>query len=454
MAPFLYLKRFIMLNCKIYRDISFDDSNGCMMRDVNAGVYDGLYVFNIDDVKGLIFDDDSRPDTSLFVDTIITSQPYYRIDATSIEFEEEYVDHHYSQTLKANIATSREEVEEILQAAVHGSYIVAFRMVGSSDYKLIGWKEGLSLDDSLSISTDGSMFTLTFEGTTTFPMMEADKSNFDLANKVFDPMYEALFSTNTVVCNDGWATAMYVVKVNAAGLPLDANNKLTQFSGNRQDAYKLVGAPDGNYNIIGTYTSSDILVEGAPIRKMDPSLCEITGDIYLSKNTITLNSSHDTDSFNVISSHGWELVSYPAYVELSRRYGDSGTTEVLIHGLGTCGTETLTFRNVVTNTTANLTVYNDRISIGSSYTYPWATQSFTLSPVTCGAYSVTSTEGNVTINPDGTFTVRDIAISNEEKNLVLTLTSGSETRTVNVTIKGRNTNPGVLLLREWCETDG
>ena len=88
--------------------------------------------------------------------------------------------------MTAYIKSVRTDIEEVLQEAVHGKYVVAFRVVGEEDYKLVGWKEGLSLDEVLDISKENNAYTLTLSGVTTYPHMSADKDNFNLANKVFE----------------------------------------------------------------------------------------------------------------------------------------------------------------------------------------------------------------------------------------------------------------------------
>ena len=106
-----------MINCNLRNDITIGNGN-CMLSDINAGIQDGLYIFNLDDIKGLIFENDSRPDNSLFVDTIITSQPFYRVDATSIAYSGEYKDHYYAQELTATIISVKSEIENILMFEV------------------------------------------------------------------------------------------------------------------------------------------------------------------------------------------------------------------------------------------------------------------------------------------------------------------------------------------------
>lgn len=448
------LNQIKMINCKIYKDISVATSgeNGCMIVDVNVGIQDGLYVFNLEDIQGLIFENDSRPDSSLFVDTIITNQPFYRIDATNINYQEEYNDHYYHETLTADIISVRNEIEEIMEAAVHGKYVIAFKVVGNEHYKLVGWKEGLSLDDVLTISSEDNSFELTFEGNTTFPMLEADKSNFDLKNKVFDPIFEPLFEVGKVICSDGWATAMYVVKVNAAGQALDKDDKLCQYSGLPQAAYKLEGVADGDYYIIGTYSANE-MIDGRSVRIFDTTICNVSGSITVNPSTVNLNSTNSTTAITVVSSSDWELVTYPSFVDISRTGGGVNDQLVYIYGTETCGTEILTFRNRLTKQTATLTVHNDRIGIGDAYTYPNATTNFTLTPIVCGDYTATSSVGSVTINDDGSFTVTGIPTSNNEQTITVTLTSGTETKTITITILGNDVTPHRRALAEWCQTD-
>ena len=314
----LSLFKTYMIKCKLNRDIALGSGHdACMIVDINVGVFDGLYVFNIEDVQNLVFSGDSRPDDSLYVDTVVTSQPFYRIDATNISYTEEYDDNKYTHSLTASIKSVRNEIEEVLEGALHGKYVVAFQVIGEKDYRFIGWKEGLSLDEQLSISKDNNAYTLTFKGTTTYPSMEVDKSNFDLVNKIFEPMFEPLFEAGKVTCSEGWAVANYVVKVNAAGQPLDANNKLVQYSSLPQDAYKLEGVSDGGYNIIGTYKSTGY-VEGKSVRIYDTTLCNVTCSISVSPTQLNFTSTVTSNTLTVTSSNDWELVTYPSYVTMSR----------------------------------------------------------------------------------------------------------------------------------------
>ena len=445
-----------MINCRIYKDISLASSgnNGCMLADINVGIQDGLYVFNLDDVEGLVFEDDSRPDYSLFVDTIITSSPYYRIDATNLNYEEEYEDHYYTQQLTADINSVRNEIEEIMEAAVHGKYLVAFKVVGNEHYKLIGWKEGLSLDDSLAISSEDNSFSLTFSGRTTYPMMEADKSNFNLATKEFEPTFTPLFAAGEVVCSDGWAVAKYVVKVNAAGQALDKDNKLCQYSGLPQAAYKLSGVADGGYYIVGTYQSTDY-IEGKAVRIYDTSICSVSGTLSVSPSSVTLCSSNTAATLSISSSNEWELVTYPSFVDISRTSGGINDQVIYLYSTNTCGTEILTFRNRVTKGTANVTVNNDMIGgIGGSYTYPYGTETITLTPTVCKTYNATTNVGTVTVNDDNSFTVSDIPTSSSQQTITINLTMGScESKSIEIIILGTDTSRHARAIAEWCETE-
>ena len=439
-----------MINCPLNRNIMVGSGNSCNSTEMNAGVSDGLMVFNLDDIKGLVFEDDSRPDKNLFVETIITSAPFYHVDSSSIEFTEEYVDHYYDNEITATISSVSEELEQILQDAVHGRYLVVFNVIGDEHYRMVGWKEGLSLDDTLNIGSENNSYTLTFEGRTTYPMLEVDKDNFDLKNKVFEPTFVPLFEAGKVTCSDGWAVANYVVKVNAAGQALDEDNKLVQYSGKRQDAYKLNGVSDGDYNIIGTYNSTDF-VSGQSVRIFDTSLCEISGSISVSPSTISLNSSTTSATITITSTDAWELITYPSTVQVSRTSGGINDQIVNVYGTDNCGTETITFRNRETRQTANVTITNDRIDIGDSYTYPNGTTNVTLTPGVCNGYTATSTIGTVTINDDGSFTIDGIPTSTNEQRITVTLVSGTETKQVELIINGSDTSAHARILSQWCE---
>ena len=451
----LYEILLIMINCDLRKNISVGASgNSCNSVEINAGVSDGLYIFNLSDIQDLIFSGDSRPDGSLFVETIVTREPYYIVDANSISFTEEYEDHYYSQRLTATISSVDEDLEEILRDAVHGRYVIALNVIGDEHYRLIGWKEGLSLDEELTISTENNSYEITFDGRTTYPVFEADKSNFDLANKEFDAIFEPLFVAGEVVCDGyGWATAKYVVKVNSAGQALDRYDKLCQYSGLAQAAYKLSGVSDGNYYILGTYSSTDFF-NGRSVRIYDATLCEISGSISVSPSAVTLCSNNTTSAITISSTDNWELVTYPSYVDISRTAGGVNDQVVYLYSTENCGTQTLTFRNRATRQTASVTVHNDRINIGSSFVYPNGTTNFTLTPDTCGNYTASSTLGSVTVNDDGTFTVSGISASNTEQTGTITLTIGScETVQINITILGNDTARHARAIAEWCETD-
>lgn len=443
-----------MINCKLNRDIALAGSTGgCMSVTINVGLADGLYIFNLEDVENLIFDGDTRPDSTLLVNTIVTSQPYYRVDATNINYTQEYDDHSYTHQLTADIKNVRNEIEEVLESAVHGKYLVAFKVIGESNYRLVGWKEGLSLDQQLNISSENNAFTLTFNGVTTYPEMEVDKFNFNLAEKVFEPTFEATFVAGKVVCTDGWAVAQYVAKVNAAGLPLDEDNKLCQYSGKPQDAYKLESASDGGYNIIGTYTSETYSVEGKTIKKYDDSLCTVTCSLSISPTSLELTPSNSALTVTVTSDGDWELASYPSYVSLSQTEGVSGSTNVIVYSDENCGNETLTFKNKNGGCTANLGISNNFIKVDNVYYFENNTSTATIYPVACSTYSGNTTEGTLTVNSDSSFTVANIPTSTNQKEVTVTLTSGSVSKDVTLIIYGKNTARGRRAISEFCVTE-
>ena len=439
--------------CKLYQDISVGTGHGgdgCNLTDINVGIADGLYVFNLDDIDSLAFEHDLRADNSLMVETINTAQPYYRIDATNITYQEEYGDNNYSHTLTAYIKSVRTDIEEVLQEAVHGKYVVAFRVVGEEDYKLVGWKEGLSLDEVLDISKENNAYTLTLSGVTTYPHMSADKDNFNLANKVFEPIFEPLFEAGSVICSNGWAIAMYVVKQNAAGQALDEDNKLVQYSGKRQDAYKLSFASDGNYNILGTY-DENAFYNGKSVKMYDTELCTISCSISISPSTIQLNSTTTSATISITSSGNWYLASPSSTASFSRTEGGVNDQTVWVYSEGNCGNEVLTFKNKNGGCSANLSITSNIIKLNSPVYYPNGTTEVTLKPNACCQYTATSSEGTATVNPDGTFTVSGISVQETQKTVTVTLQCGQESKQIELVIYGRSTARGAKAISEYCE---
>ena len=75
----------------------------------------------------------------------------------------------------------------------------------------------------------------------------------------------------------------------------------------------------------------------------------------------------------------------------------------------------------------------------------------TLSPLACCNYSATSSEGAVSVNPDGSFTVSGISGQDAQKKVTVTLSCGSEMKTVELIIYGIDTSRGARAISEFCE---
>ena len=55
---------------------------------------------------------------------------------------------------------------------------------------------------------------------------------------------------------------------------LDKDDKLCQYSGLPQAAYKLEGVADGDYYIIGTYSANE-MIDGRSVRIFDTTICNV-----------------------------------------------------------------------------------------------------------------------------------------------------------------------------------
>ena len=70
-------------NCRLNRNITLNNTteegltNGCGSSAVaTGGIRERIYVYNIDDIKKLMFENDRRYDNNLVVETIITQGNY------------------------------------------------------------------------------------------------------------------------------------------------------------------------------------------------------------------------------------------------------------------------------------------------------------------------------------------------------------------------------------------
>ena len=461
------------LNCRLNRNITLsqpgESGDTCNSSDISIGVggiSSPVLVYNISDVESLKFKDDNRADDSLVVDTINSVGQFYKIDFTSAEYTEEFENSKWTHTLTLNISNITSLFEDLLSDGVNGRYLVCFRPNGSEDYRMFGWKYGASLVYSMTVNSDSLGYTVTLSDVSEYPLFTVYKDNFGSKDKVYSPIFKPLYST--YFCEQengrhtGYLIAMYVVKVNAAGQPLDRNNKLCQWSGLKQDAYKHQSiASDADYNIIGTY-ASNASFDGRPVRILDYERCtaDVDDSIFINnkKNeTIGLNSTTTSTTFVINSTESWSLLSTPTNCTITPINGASGSTTCTVMHYGVGGTDVVYFQNTVTRETVELTININIIRINSNYTYPYGTTEFILTPTVQGgsghyAYSVSP---SLPVTKDGNgYLVCTPSVSTTEQNFTFTLTHSddvNETKTVSVKILGNNTDPSWQVLSSFCE---
>jgi hypothetical protein len=431
-----------------------------------GGIRTPIYVYNIDDITNLKFENDNRADDSLVVDTIITDAAFYSIDFTSASYNEEYENGKWTHTLQLDLNNITSLFEDLLSDSVNGRYLVAFRPNGDSDYRMFGWRYGATLDYSMDIGEDSQGYSVTLEDVSEYPLFSVYSDNFNTRDKVYTPIFKPLYSVSfcqqTGGKNNGNATAMYVVKVNSAGQALDSDNKLCQWSLKKQDAYKLAGIQsDGGYNILGTY-NANASFDGLPVTVYDLDICptDVSGTITINGTTavtVNLNSSRVSTSVTISSDNSWTMLSNPSYVTVSPSNGEQGTTTVTVHHSGVGGTDVIVFQNRRTKERVTLTVNVNIIRIDSRYVYSNGTTQFTLTPIVQGgsenyAYAVSP---SISVSRDSNnYLVCSPSTSNNEQNFTFTLTHTSdsgEVKTVNVRILGNNADPSWMVLSSFCE---
>ena len=468
-----------LFNCKLNRNITLnqpgdDGSSGCEGQDISMGVgglRSPILVYNIQDVASLKFKDDARADDSLEVDTINSTGQFYKIDFTSASYNEEYDEntHKWTHNLTLDIANITPLFEDLLADGVNGRYFVFFKPNGAEDYRAFGWRYGARLDYSLNISEDSLGYTVTLEDVSEYPLFTVYADNFGNNSKVYTPIFRPLWEAyfceqDSSGKHTGYKIAMYVPKVNAAGQPLDRNNKLCQWSGNKQVAYKYNGiASDGGYDIIGTYAKTATF-DGRPVKEYDLESCpaNVTNSIYINSKkaeTINLNSTISAKTYTITSTDDWMMVTYPQFTTHSPVEGENGNTTCSVHHNGVGGVDYLEFKNKVTHEVVTLTVYTNIINIGEEYTYPAGTTDIVLTPTVAGCSSAFtySISPSVTSSKDEYGNIH-ITFPNTDSDLEYTLTTvhgcdSNERKITKIYRKGIGKDPKWVLINDWCETN-
>lgn len=464
------------LNCKLDRNITLSQPNesggtdSCNGQDITMGVggiSSPVLVYNISDVPSLTFEGDNRSDYSLYVETINSIGKFYKVDHTDATYNEEYDNHKWTHSLSLTVANITSLYEDILSDAVNGKYLVCFKPNGAEDYRMFGWKFGATLDYSLNISSDSLGYTITFEDTSEYPLFTVAKDNFGTKDKVYTPLFKPLYEV--FYCEQdqeghhtGYIIAMYVVKVNAAGQPLGSDNKLCQWTGKKQDAYKInTIQSDGGYNIIGTYTK-DATFDGKPVKILDYEKCpaNVTNSIFINSKkaeTISLNSTISGGTFVITSTDDWMMVTDPQYVTITPVEGVNGNTPCVLHHNGVGGCEQIKFMNKVTSEIVTLDVCINLISVASSYAYKCETNEIVITPTVEGCssaytYTISPTPSSHSKDESGFIHITPTAGQSVEYTLTLTHSCDSnEKKVVKVYVLCDDDDPIWQLKQTYCE---
>lgn len=464
-------------NCKFNRNITLGSgSDGCGSTETAlGGIQERFYIYNIQDIEGFEYLHDNRADDTLIISTIITGEPYYYVDASSITYNETQDGDIYEHVLTATVANFQPLTQDILSDAVRGRFLVCFKPYGSDYFRVFGWKEGATMTHTGDLDESNSSYTITFTDSSNYPLMSADKDNFSLADKQFRPIFVPLYDVSYCELDEhgmqtGWCLAQYVVKVNSAGQALDVNNQLCEYSHLPQDAYKLEGVADGGYHILGTYTE-DAVFDGKPVRIYDIVLCQPEGTDSISCDPllIRLNSTTRlTANATLTSNDVWQMVSdAPEYCTMSPTYGNGNAVLTFYHGRYG-GDDTITVQNLNSYQQVDITVQNRIVICMNDSEFENGIMNFTVFARAYGgsnSYHWTVNNQGLTIteaydSSDGTpvLTALDCAVNQtdveEQRSWTFTFIhddDNEEVKTCTVTILGQNSEPYWRLTTRFCE---
>lgn len=442
------------------------DGGNCASTEIAAGgINERIYIYNIDDVENLQFENDMRFDNNLVIDTIITSAPFYFIDVTEATYNETTDGNKHKHTLTLTVANTQSVTEDTLSDALGNNYLVAFRNKGGDFFRVFGWKEGATLSYTMDMDSDTNSYTITLEDESEYPLMTCYPDNFNLSGKVytpvFRPLYDVSYCEQSGGINNGYVIASYVVKVNSAGMALDEDNKLCSYSKKKQCAYKYSKTvSDGDYDIIGIYEDNAVF-DGLPVKVFDPSLCPIDakGTITVSPSTIRLNSYTTSSNLSVTSSNPWKLFNTPTLTSVNPTSGTtSGSVSVMSNGIG--GDETLYFQNRSTYERVEVRVQVRIIKCQQEYSFDNSVKEFDI-PITAEGgsedftYSVDRTGLTITKSKGNLHCVVSSTAS-DFRTFTITVRhtdDSAEYKYIAVNLQGVDTNPIWQLVNQYCETN-
>lgn len=427
--------------CKLNKNINSD-----FCPSLNHGIKKKVYLFNRNDISGLNFyrdrlDTDTRVDSSTYISSISTSEPFYTIVGNVVTYTEQRNGDNYNHTLTITINTKDYSIDEILYMVKNNKYFVVFEAVGEDNARGFGWgedDEGAEISSSLNISETEDYYTLTITQTTEYPLFSVSKDALDLSKMVFAGNFVPDFVYN-IQCkigldgdNNGYIMAMTAPYVNSAGQALDRDGHLSEYSGKKQAAKVRNDYVTSEYDIIDTYTV-DAVVDGYYTTVYNSEACElpITGSISVTPNTIELfpnNGYYPT--VNVKSSAPWKLDSEPTVCNITPSEGYDNTNVTVMRYDG--GNETLVFRNRATDITAELKVY--------SYTLYSSVKSLMIDEA--GTYTVDvlckgGTNVGFTVSAD-TSLAKNIIVN--DNSFTFTVDNVSQNAIINFTIKHKSTD--------------
>ena len=339
-----------MLNCSLTKNISKDCTTHI------SGIFDKIYLYDIDYINGITFGNDTRFDSGESVSEINSSQQFYVWDVSDGEYTEEVDGEEYSHEIVFNIHQTQ-EVEDILSDAKNGRFLVAFKLKSEYRHRLVGWNLGLKLSYTLTVGEEGNYYTITFSNEGVFPSFECENKIFKRDSMVFEPIYRPDFDMSLCEIENGAFTgyriALYVTKQNAAGEALDVNNQLCEYSGLQQCAYKYTSAPDGLFVIEGTYNYNAVY-NGQAVKIYDKTHCQesSTGTITVVPSTYNITAHVDPQvTLSVTTEDRWFIDMTNSYFTAVTPMSGVGDSKVILswNGKTTQSNEVLFFYNIDTN---------------------------------------------------------------------------------------------------------
>lgn len=335
------------MSCTLSQSLTNSCRNNRLML---GGIKENISLFKISETK---FNSKEGLD-SLVIDELY-SPVRYNLDISNLDYELGVSEGFYTHKLEGKIYNIDSEIQKALYSTENDRYIVVFKPKGEN-YRGFGFYLGATLRYSQDINSDENSYTITLEETSPYSLHELEYDIFNDSKK-----YKPIYKPSLPICvleggkNNGFVRWNGFLKYNSFDQPLDINNNLISWSGNKQAGYFYINyyRPEEIYDVVGLYDST-LIIDGLDYNttEFNPTICtvEIDTNFIVEPELINIDTTENLSwNFTVESDNNWTILDKEniKFCTISDYFGYPGKTTVEVSE-GKGGTDILRVQNINT----------------------------------------------------------------------------------------------------------